>query len=374
MAPPPPVPRPPSSTKRRKTRREEQLEFGWSIWPKELDREDVKQAWRDWIDHRAELRKPLTSAAIRRQLAFLAALGPDGAVASIEQSIMNGWQGLFHPRQAPQPASKPAEPASKPEPTIPPLLDTPEFREAWAKWRRYHEEIGRPLTLAMMEEQLTFLAGLGKDWAVVAIKRSMMCGWKRLVDPRVEPNQAAPGSQPGQRPAGQPGGNWRKTADQMSPRERKEAMLDSMAEAIRQACKRREAAGGPPLKQWINCKPAGEDYANADLEDILCMLVRWRERYYSVTPAEMIRYAIQDGFKGLEWAIDMYVRLKDFVNEYLRPVLEGQRLPDEWLVTELLKEAGRRLREARHYAARAAVKPPARLIQRLNELALDQNA
>jgi hypothetical protein len=128
------------------------------------------------------------------------------------------------------------------------------------------------------------------------------------------------------------------------------------------------------LKQWINCKPAGEDYANADLEDILCMLVRWRERYYSVTPAEMIRYAIQDGFKGLEWAIDMYVRLKDFVNEYLRPVLEGQRLPDEWLVTELLKEAGHRLREARHYAARAAVKPPARLIQRLNELALDQNA
>jgi hypothetical protein len=219
-----------------------------------------------------------------------------------------------------------------------------------------------------MEEQLAFLAQMGREWAVVSIKRSILCRWRRLVDPRVEA-----GTQPGHgRPAGQPGGNWRKTADQMTPRQRKEAMLDSMAEAIRQACKRREAAGGPPLKQWIDCKPAGEDYVNADLDDILCMLVRWSERFYSVTPREMFWCATHDD-KGLEWAIDMYIRLKDFVDRYLLPEVGTDQLPDEWLIADLLKEARRLLIDAKHYAARAAVKPPARLIQRLNDLDLDQN-
>ncbi len=66
--------------------------------PAELDTEAFRSSWSDWQAYRAETKKKLTPSTITRQLKKLAAMGPDAAVASIEQSIERGWQGLFEPK------------------------------------------------------------------------------------------------------------------------------------------------------------------------------------------------------------------------------------------------------------------------------------
>lgn len=57
------------------------------------------KAWEDWKAYRAECKKPLTSASIREQLKFLSQQNEHDAITSIENSIRNGWAGLFAPRQ-----------------------------------------------------------------------------------------------------------------------------------------------------------------------------------------------------------------------------------------------------------------------------------
>jgi hypothetical protein len=60
-------------------------------------------AWARWVTHRRELRKPLTPTATQQQFAELERMGPDDAAAAIDQSIRNGWTGIFAPK-APRPA------------------------------------------------------------------------------------------------------------------------------------------------------------------------------------------------------------------------------------------------------------------------------
>jgi hypothetical protein len=55
-------------------------------------------AWDRWTAHRRELRKPLTPTATRQQFAELERMGPEDAVAAIDQSIRNGWTGIFAPK------------------------------------------------------------------------------------------------------------------------------------------------------------------------------------------------------------------------------------------------------------------------------------
>jgi len=55
--------------------------------------EDFIKAWVEWVDYRKEIRKKLTKTSVTKQLKFLAEQ-PD-AVACINQSIQNQWQGLF---------------------------------------------------------------------------------------------------------------------------------------------------------------------------------------------------------------------------------------------------------------------------------------
>lgn len=54
-----------------------------------------QEAWADWISFRKEIKKPLTPTAIKMQLKLLASWREIDAIASIEQSVRNGWQGLF---------------------------------------------------------------------------------------------------------------------------------------------------------------------------------------------------------------------------------------------------------------------------------------
>lgn len=55
-------------------------------------------AWDSWQTYRRERKKPLCPSTARLQLVKLAGYGVAGAVASINQSIEAGWQGLFEPK------------------------------------------------------------------------------------------------------------------------------------------------------------------------------------------------------------------------------------------------------------------------------------
>jgi hypothetical protein len=52
------------------------------------------EAWHRWEQYRREIRKPIKPASLAAAQRQLAGFGSDqGAV--VEQSIANGWQGLF---------------------------------------------------------------------------------------------------------------------------------------------------------------------------------------------------------------------------------------------------------------------------------------
>lgn len=68
--------------------------------PADLDVPRVRDAWREWVEFRRKKRKPISEDAARKQLAELIRYGPDGAVASINASIANDWQGLFEPKSS----------------------------------------------------------------------------------------------------------------------------------------------------------------------------------------------------------------------------------------------------------------------------------
>ena len=55
-------------------------------------------AWNRWLSYRTDIRKPLKPASMEAAARALAKFGNDQA-AVIEQSISNGWQGLFPLKQ-----------------------------------------------------------------------------------------------------------------------------------------------------------------------------------------------------------------------------------------------------------------------------------
>jgi hypothetical protein len=63
--------------------------------PAELDQPAFREAWASWLAYRTSRRKPVSDKAARMQLAKLAPVGPVAAVACIEASIANDYQGLF---------------------------------------------------------------------------------------------------------------------------------------------------------------------------------------------------------------------------------------------------------------------------------------
>lgn len=70
--------------------------------PDVLLTEAFKAKWAEYEQYRRERRLPsLKPMSVRRQWANLAEFGHDGAIASIEQTIRNGWQGLFQPNSGP---------------------------------------------------------------------------------------------------------------------------------------------------------------------------------------------------------------------------------------------------------------------------------
>jgi len=68
--------------------------------PKALDGGIFNAAWKDWIQHRSEINKPLTPKAAEKQLKKCVELGVRRAVCAIEYSIVGGWQGIFEQTRA----------------------------------------------------------------------------------------------------------------------------------------------------------------------------------------------------------------------------------------------------------------------------------
>lgn len=52
-------------------------------------------AWKEWVSYRSKTKKKLSAFASDKQLKMLAALTEPEAVACINRSISNDWQGLF---------------------------------------------------------------------------------------------------------------------------------------------------------------------------------------------------------------------------------------------------------------------------------------
>lgn len=65
---------------------------------------DVK-AWETWVAYRLEIRRPIGACSVEAAQKKMAALGAD-QMAAVENSIANGWQGLFAPNTKQKAAPK----------------------------------------------------------------------------------------------------------------------------------------------------------------------------------------------------------------------------------------------------------------------------
>lgn len=72
-----------------------------------------EQTWADWCQHRKEIRKPLTATTCAKQAKTLA--GHHAPDAVINQSISNGWTGLFPEKVLPGAGAQGLRPVSEPD-------------------------------------------------------------------------------------------------------------------------------------------------------------------------------------------------------------------------------------------------------------------
>jgi len=66
------------------TTRDQVLEIGAGI-----------EGWREWVEYRASIRKSLKLPTAKKQVAMLSKLAPEVQYTTLNNSITNGWQGLF---------------------------------------------------------------------------------------------------------------------------------------------------------------------------------------------------------------------------------------------------------------------------------------
>jgi len=94
------------------------------VFPPQLETPEFRDAWRDWVRHRREIRHPLKSMQIAQQLRNFSALSVEESMKQIRRSIANGWRGLFsesgdkngHSKPANHPDERRAERASREHP------------------------------------------------------------------------------------------------------------------------------------------------------------------------------------------------------------------------------------------------------------------
>lgn len=65
---------------------------------------------------------------------------------------------------------------------VPPELDSPEFREAWASWVAHRAEIRKPLTPTAAKMNIQKCLAIGIDRALAAFSHSIGAGWQGLFE------------------------------------------------------------------------------------------------------------------------------------------------------------------------------------------------
>jgi len=63
--------------------------------PNILKTTEFFKAWEDWVQYRKERKKPLTVISIKKQILNLVEIGETRAIAAINNSIANQWQGIW---------------------------------------------------------------------------------------------------------------------------------------------------------------------------------------------------------------------------------------------------------------------------------------
>ena len=63
------------------------------------------EAWKAYEAHRQKIRKPMSEAAVRINNKKLAAMGEVNAILALENSVANGWQGIFAPDEPGRPTT-----------------------------------------------------------------------------------------------------------------------------------------------------------------------------------------------------------------------------------------------------------------------------
>ena len=67
--------------------------------PDHLQCSDVDVKWKEWEDFRRKKGKPISEAAAKKQMKMLQDLSREEAIAAIDNSIANDYQGLFPARR-----------------------------------------------------------------------------------------------------------------------------------------------------------------------------------------------------------------------------------------------------------------------------------
>lgn len=121
----------------------------------------------------------------------------------IRNSMANGsgngmpnGMGNRMPNQEPEPEQEPEQENTPPTPRrgktrkgvdaaavqIPPNLDTPEFRQAWADWVEYRRQLRKPFTEITVYQQLQKFGGAGVEKSIAMIRQSIANGWQGLFE------------------------------------------------------------------------------------------------------------------------------------------------------------------------------------------------
>lgn len=74
--------------------------------PAALQNENFLQAWRDFKEHRRQMRNSMTPLAQEKMLKKLDGSSVETAIAMLEQSIINGWTGVFEPNSNKRPGGQ----------------------------------------------------------------------------------------------------------------------------------------------------------------------------------------------------------------------------------------------------------------------------
>lgn len=134
--------------------------------------------WQEHEGHIVSYQKRAKTAAKARWDNDIGDDAPSNALSNAKSKSKQcqNSAGQRSAKKPPDPLSGEAEFAA----LIPPELDVPHFRSAWAKWETHRREIRHALKPTMVESQMKWLSALGANRAVAAIDYTILKGWQGL--------------------------------------------------------------------------------------------------------------------------------------------------------------------------------------------------